>query len=41
MKENITQIAKEVLETKKISCGKKKRTTWWTDKVRDAVKKKN
>lgn len=39
MKENITQIAKEVLETMKISCGKIKSSPCWTDEVRDAGKK--
>lgn len=40
MKDKITKIAKDILETKKISGGKKKKTVWWTNEVRDAVKKK-
>ena len=41
MKDKITKIAKEVLETKKISGGRKEKTIWWTDEVRDVVKKKS
>ena len=41
MKEKNIQIAKEVIETKRVSGGKKKKTLWWTEEVREAVKKKS
>lgn len=39
MKESINQIAKEVLELNKVSGKKKKKTVWWTEKVKEAVEK--
>ena len=41
MKHKITEIAKEIIEVKKISGGKKKKTVWWTADVKTAVKRKN
>lgn len=38
MKDKITQILKDVLETKKIIGVRKNKTIWWTDEVRESVK---
>lgn len=39
MEEKVTQIAKDIIETKKISGGKNRKTIWWTE-VKKAVKQK-
>ena len=40
-KSKVTAGAREVVHTKKIGGGKKKKTIWWTDDVREAIKRKS
>lgn len=41
MKDKVTQIAKDVLETKSINGGRKKNTICWMDEVKESVKEKS
>src|SRR5678815_4768074 len=40
-REGVEQVAREVIGTKKISSGKRKKTVWWNEEVKNVVKEKN